>query len=109
MITPQTVGGALPGLSLKAWALLNAASGALIKGFNVTSGAKGGTGVYLFTFTTAMATNTYLTRVTAMHTAGNIAGPMTVSANGNTTAVGQVYTAQAGVSVDALVFAEFYE
>lgn len=53
---PQSL-GAKPGLVLKAWALV-AANGTLIKGFNVTSITKGGTGLYTLNITNALATTT---------------------------------------------------
>lgn len=70
MITPSNqVGGALPGLSLKAWAQISAA-GALIRGFNVTSTSKAGTGQYQLNFAVAMATSTYVVRAMGYETGG---------------------------------------
>ena len=47
-------GGSMPGLTLRAWALVSSA-GALIKGFNVSAAARNSIGNYTITLTAAMA------------------------------------------------------
>lgn len=70
-----TSGGVLPGLNVLAWALVSSA-GALLKGFNVASITKGGTGFYTLNFTAALPSasvvltgelTTFLTTPRAVH------------------------------------------
>ncbi len=58
---PQTT-GALPGLTLKAWARVTSA-GVLISGFNIASVVRTAAGSYTVTYTSAMATTTYIVRI----------------------------------------------
>jgi hypothetical protein len=67
MISPSNqVGGALPGLTLKAWAHISA--GVLVRGFNVTSATKPGAGESVITFTAAMSAANYVVRATGVPT-----------------------------------------
>jgi len=67
MISPSNqVGGALPGLTLKAWAHISA--GALVRGFNVTSATKPAVGESAITFTAAMNAANYVIRATGVPT-----------------------------------------
>lgn len=67
MPVSQGQGGGLPGMGLKAWALVNSA-GAVIKSFNVASVAAtaDGAGYRKFTFTVPMNSLNYLARWTPM-------------------------------------------
>lgn len=67
MISPSNqVGGALPGLTLKAWAHISA--GALVRGFNVSGITKPGVGESVVTFTAAMSAANYVVRATGIPT-----------------------------------------
>ena len=63
MPVSQGSAGGLPGMNLKAWALIDA-GGALIKSMGVASAAKLATGEYRITFSAPMATTKYLGRFT---------------------------------------------
>lgn len=62
-ITSGSAGG-IPGLNLKAWAYVKA-DGTLIRGFNVASFSRTGTGAYTITFTAAMSSTDYVQRMTS--------------------------------------------
>lgn len=53
--TAAVQGGAVPGLTLRAWALVNGGSGTLLKGFNVSSAVRNIAGDYNLNFQANMA------------------------------------------------------
>ncbi len=97
-------GATFPGLTLKAWAQVSSA-GALIKGFNVASYAKGATGNYTATFTAALATTSYMVKVQPNDTThGGLRG---ASAVGTSTYV--VLTIPASTPADVGHYVEWWE
>lgn len=106
MALSQGVTGGVPGVSLKAWALVTSA-GVLVKGFNVSNVAKASTGTYTVTFSVAMSSTSYVSRFTP---GAQGAGPM---ANGSmtaaTTAAATCVTASQVSLFDAGGLWEFYE
>lgn len=103
------VGGALPGLTLKAWAQFKA-DGTLIRGFNIASVAKGGTGSYTITFTSATATNTYTVRALGFVVAGGaVTQAYGWALNTRTTAAFQLLQSVNGATTDMDSFVEVYE
>lgn len=108
----NSVGGALPGLTLKAWAQFSAA-GALVKGYNVTSITKGAAGLYALNLTSNNTTTTPVIRITATPVNGaqtNVAGA-TMQGWKNTTTVSSVGFGIGwnGVLLDIDGFIEVYE
>lgn len=61
----RSFNGALPGLTLKAWALVQQ-GGTLTRGFNVTSVTKGAAGVYTLNFTANLTATTYVAKAEIM-------------------------------------------
>ena len=102
--------GALPGLSLKAWAQVTSA-GVLVRGSNVTSITKGGAGIYTITFTAAMGATTYVWRVTpSLRLVGALSVPPHAVANAApTTAALQLAVGYNGANLDSDFFVEIYE
>lgn len=99
--------GGLPGLTLKAWALVTAAGG-LVKGQNVTSVARGGVGTYTINFTAAMASGSYVYRFTkgVTYFATGAVDSNVITAN---TGSAVVATTLGGSSADVGGMWEFYE
>lgn len=103
------VGGALPGLSLKAWAHV-ASNGTLIRGFNVASSAKGGTGIYTVTFSAAMTANTFIARVTIDPlSGGGAAGSVANRTTFVTGSIGLTIYSYLAAAQDTTFFIEVYE
>ena len=109
LVNPQS-SAALPGLTLKAWARVTSA-GVLISGMNIASTSRAGAGQYTVNFTTAMATATYITRVTAAFGDPGAWAAADVVQRINTKAVGsvQVRLSANGAYADADFFIEVYE
>lgn len=101
----QGSAGGIPGLNLKAWAYVKA-DGTLIRGMNVASVVKGGTGNYTFTFTAALSSAEYVARITTERP-NNYAATL----NSRTTAgcLGVIVTANGWTATDSSVLWEFYE
>lgn len=106
MPVSQGSAGGIPGLNLKAWAYVTAA-GALIRGFNVTSVAKGGAGAYTINFTAAMASADFVARFTAARAGGvvSVSGLINTATTGSAT----VFTCLSGAAGDVGGLWEFYE
>ncbi len=112
MLTQQSFNGALPGLTLKAWAQI-AANGTLIKSSGLTSVTKGTTGVYTLNFSSNMATTTYLLRVMPYGKDGSQAAPNSppsIMQNGANAVGSGAYTIyHNGSGADLQHFVEVYE
>jgi hypothetical protein len=109
MLTANSVNGAMPGLTLKAWAQVKA-DGTLIRNFNVTSITKGSTGGYTVNFTVAMGTSTYIARVTGSPLVGDTqAFPLGVHVQTRSTAALQLGLGENGSGRDLDFFVEVYE
>lgn len=109
MLSTNTSGQTFPGLTLKAWAVVNAA-GTLIKGFNVTSSSMV-TGTCTVNFTTAMATTTYMGKIQAQGKPGGFpAAAQNFVDNGRATGscAFKIYDSS-GAIVNMDVYAEFWE
>ena len=102
--------GALPGLTLKAWARVTNA-GVLVSGFNIASTSRAAAGQYTVNFTAAMATNTYITRVTAAFGDPGTWTAADVTQRVNAKAVGsvQLRLSASGAYADTDFFLEVYE
>ena len=102
--------GALPGLTLKAWARVTS-GGVLVSGFNIASASRSAAGQYTVNFTAAMATATYITRVTAAFGDPATWTAADVVQRVNTKAVGsvQLRISASGAYADADFFLEVYE
>lgn len=110
MLTPSNqVGGALPGLTLKAWALV-AANGTIIRQFNVAAVVKGAAGTYSPTFTAAMTQASYLVRVTGHYPAGTVPTvPFGYCTNAQLVGGFSYLVSSSGVAIDCITFFEVYE
>lgn len=60
-----TFSGAVPGLSLRAWALVDGASGSLLRGFNVSASVRNSVGNYTLTLAAAMANTQVMLKLEA--------------------------------------------
>ena len=107
MITPPSVGGALPGLTLKAWALCSS-TGAIIKSYNLNAATHPSAGLYTFTFPSALTTATYLVRATSAYDGGGL-GIFGFSAYTKTTAGFSAAAGIGGANSDIPFFMEVYE
>lgn len=111
LVNPQSL-GAMPGLSLKAWAQV-AANGTLLKAFNVTSITKGATGLYTLNITNALATATALPDFRSYPKDGTHAAPNmpdVIFQNGaNTTGVMTYTVYHNGVAADVQHYIGLYE
>lgn len=109
MITQQGVGGALPGLTLKAWALVTAA-GVIVRQFNVTSITKGAAGTYSPVFTAAMTQANYVVRCIGHYPSGTAPSvPFGYCTNTQTTAGFALTVTSSGAAIDCIHFFEVYE
>ena len=106
MISQVSVGGALPGLALKAWAYV-ISNGTLIKGFNIASASRSGVGTYVLTYTTATTNAETITRFTIP----NFTSSSYTGARSNSITTGMnVSTYTAGSTpADTAFFVEIYE
>lgn len=102
------VGGALPGLTLKAWAQV-ATDGTLVRGFNVSSITKGSTGSYTVNFSTAMLTTTYHVRPTLITQSTSNVDRYLVNVGVNTVNACTVNTYDGASLANRQFFVEFYE
>lgn len=105
MPVSQGSAGGIPGLNLKAWAYVKA-DGTLIRGLNVASVVKGGTGNYTFTFTAAMASTDYVARLTT-EKPGMYVGSLGSKTTGG--CIGVMLTANGWAATDGAGLWEFYE
>lgn len=93
--------GGLPGMSLKAWGLVNTSTNAVIKGFNVASVSGGNV-----TFTAPMASANYVVRVISMLNQAVITGGIPSSASVVTVAA---YALTTGTPQSGLMYFEVFE
>lgn len=101
----QGSAGGIPGLNLKAWAYVKA-DGTLIRGFNIATVVKGGTGNYTFTFSAAMSSADYVGRITTERP-GAYAATLSTRTTGG--CLGAVVNTNGWTAIDSLVLWEFYE
>lgn len=101
MALSQGPASGLPGLTLKAWGLVNTSTNTVIKGFNVASVSGGNV-----TFTAPMASVNYVLRVIYMGSSAtvNVGEPSTVSV-----AVLRAIAVSGGVGQNGLFYFEVYE
>ena len=107
---PISQGGAggLPGMNLKAWALVRP-DGTLIKSMNVTSINKGAAGSYALNFTAAMASTNYVTKWIAMGSINTGIAATSCNAHTRNTASCLIEVAQGGIGNDLGGLFEIYE
>ena len=109
-INAGSSGGPMPpGLTLKAWALIES-SGTLTKGQNIASVVKNtGVGAYTVNFTAAMNTALYLCKVHLFYSGSNTV-TNTVFLQGNrTTMAAGLQTVVSGALGDCGLYVEFWE
>lgn len=105
MPVSQGSGGYMPGMTLRAWAVVSAA-GALLKSSGVASVAKGGPGEYILTLTGAAVAATAFVKGT--HRGGYCMEVNGVSISGNTFTY-RCAESIAGNPMDTLAHVEIYE
>lgn len=114
MLTSALSSDAYTGLTLKAWALVNGGTGAIIKSStNIVSVTKPGAGRYAFTFNAGTFIGTdYITKGYGEMTNGGMASPMYIGSgavNAATTCEINAKTAAAALGDPRYVYVAFYE
>lgn len=105
MPVSQGSGGYMPGMTLRAWAVVTAA-GALVKGYGVASVTKTGTGTYRLTLSGAAVSATAIIKGKSNSSLESAVNAGAIAGNDYTYSVN--YT-NGGTAVDATAHVEVYE
>lgn len=96
------------GLTMRAWGLINGATGALVSGQGMAGSSRSSAGNYAFTLSSALASTSVLVVVRPSGTVA--AGSNFYRGTMNSTTVGIIYTEVAGIAMDmAYVHVEVWE